>query len=395
MQHIAVVGASLAGLRAVEALRRRGYAGALTLIGDEPRRPYDRPPLSKQVLAGDWPEDRVFFRQKEGYEALDLDLRLGVRATGLDGVARSLHLSDGSALSYGGLVIATGARARELPNPQGLSGVHVLRSLEDSLRLRDELPSARRVAIVGAGFIGLEVASVCRAKGLAVTAIEMAPVPLARILGEPVARAVVGLHEAEGVQFRNGVSVTGLEGEGRVQAVLLSDGSQVETDLVVVGIGVVPNTEWLAGSGVALSNGVVCDARCATALPQVVAAGDVARFFNPRFGIDQRIEHWTHAVEMANAAAQCLLDGAAAPEFAPVPYFWSDQYDVKIQFAGQVQPEDEVRVLEGSLTDRSERKLVVAYGRAGQLTGALTWNRPPRLIQLRRAIGQETKLADL
>lgn len=392
MERIVVVGASLAGLRAVEALRREGYDGRLSLVGDEPHAPYDRPPLSKQVLRGEWGTERIDLRRGDGLDELSLDLHLGVRATALDADARTVELSSGERLDYDGLVIATGARARRLPLGEGLAGMHVLRSLDDALALRDALAAKPRVCVIGAGFIGLEVAASCRALGLEVSAVETLPLPLSNKLGEPMGRAIAELHRAEGVDLRCGVAVSAIEGDGRVERVVLEDGTVLSADLVVVGVGVQPNVEWLQGSGVELDDGVVCDERCATALPDVVAAGDVARWPNALFGETMRVEHWTHAVEMANAAAARLLQGHDGVEpFAPVPYFWSDQYDVKIQFAGRARPDDELRVIEGG---PDARKLVALYGRAGEVTGVLAWNRPPKLIAYRRQIAQGLAWAD-
>jgi NADPH-dependent 2,4-dienoyl-CoA reductase/sulfur reductase-like enzyme len=381
---VVVVGASLAGLRAVEALRRDGFAGPLTLVGAESHRPYDRPPLSKQVLLGEWDESRVFFRQKDGYDALDLELRLGCPAVALDAEARELHLADGVRLGYGGLVIATGGAPRKLPGP-GLAGVHVLRSLDDARAVRQALLQRPRVAIVGAGFIGLEVAAACRKLGLPVTVVETLPVPLAGVLGLQMGERVAELHREAGVELRCGVAVQALRGESQVTGLVLSDGSEVAAELVVVGIGVRPCTEWLESSGLALDNGVLCDERCAASLPDVVAAGDVARWHNPLFGETMRVEHWTHAVEQANAAVARLLRGPAVEPFAPVPYFWSDQYDVKLQFAGRVRADDELQVVVGQLSDR---KFVALYGRAGRLTGVLGFNAPAQVMQFRRKIAE-------
>jgi 3-phenylpropionate/trans-cinnamate dioxygenase ferredoxin reductase subunit len=382
-KEIIVVGASLAGLRAVEALRRRGYDGRLVLIGEEARRPYDRPPLSKQVLRGEWEPERTELKAR--YDTLDLDLRLGHRAVSLDTRERRVTLADGERLPYDGLVIATGAAARSLPGGEGLSGVYTLRTWDDAIAIRDALAKRPRVAIVGAGFIGLEVAASCRALGLDVTVVEMADVPLAHAIGETMGRAVTDFHRARGVVMRTGVSVLGFVGEREVAGLRLSDGTAVDAEVVVVGVGVVPATSWLAGSGVAVASGVVCDARGATNVPGVVACGDVARWENPLFGESMRVEHWTNAVEQAGAAAQTLLDGDAAPPLASVPYFWSDQYDAKIQFAGKITPGDTLKVVEGSV---EEKNLVALYGRAGKLRGVLAVNKPVALIRNRKAIAE-------
>lgn len=386
-REVVVVGASLAGLRAVETLRERGYDGRLTLIGAEPHEPYDRPPLSKQFLTGSFSRERVALRQ-DGCAALALDLRLGRRAVALDVRERQLTLDDGARVVYDGLVIATGATPRLLPGAAGIGGVHVLRTLDDAVALRAAFAHKPRVAVVGAGFIGLEVAASCRTIGLDVTVVEFAPVPLAHALGVDAGASVARMHGDHGVAFRLGVGVRALEsdGSGHVTALSLSDGTRVPADLVVAGIGVVPETAWLEGSGVRLDQGVVCDATLATGVPGVVAAGDVARWPNARFGETMRIEHWSNAVEQGRAAAMRLLAGEGeAPPFAPVPYFWSDQYDVKLQFAGHRRAGDESRVVEGSL---AERAYVVLYGREGRLTGVLACNRPQALARYRKRVAE-------
>ena len=385
LQTVAVVGTSLAGLRAVETLRRQGYDGRLIWIGAEPHLPYDRPPLSKELLRGDWEATRIALR-RQGYDELELDLRLGCRATGLDPVARTLELAEGKRVRYDGLVIATGAMPRQLPATPALEGVHLLRSLDDSLAIRQELEKSPRVVVVGAGFIGAEVAASCRARGLEVTVIEPLPVPLMRGLGRAMGEVCAELHRSHGVDLRCGVGVEGLEGAGRIERVRLDDGRTLAADLVVVGIGVSPATEWLESSGLSLNDGVVCDATCATAAPGVVAAGDVARWYNPLFDESMRVEHWTNAVEQGVAAAMRLLAGPEAAEtFANVPLFWSDQYGVKIQFTGRMRPDDEFRLVHGSI---EERRFVALYGRAGRLVGALAFNRPRHLMSYRQLIGE-------
>jgi 3-phenylpropionate/trans-cinnamate dioxygenase ferredoxin reductase component len=386
VRRILVVGASLAGLRAAEALRREGFAGELVLVGEEPHAPYDRPPLSKELLRGAWEPPRLDLRRGQSLDELALELHLGARARGLYARARRVALADGRELAYDGLVIATGAAARALPFGGELEGVHLLRTLDDALAIRAGLAARPRVCVFGAGFIGLEVAATCRALGLSVVAVEPQRLPLLDRLGEPMARSIAELHRAHGVTLRCGVQVTGLAGARRVERVQLGDGSAIDADLVVVGIGVRPATDWLAGSGLALQDGVLCDATCAASLPDVVAAGDVARWPNARFAETMRVEHWSHAVEMASHAARRLLGGASFTEpFAPVPYFWSDQYDVKIQFAGRVRPEDELAIVEAAEQDG---KLVALFGREGKLTAVLTWNRPQQLVRYRRMIAE-------
>ncbi|MGH9289780.1 MAG: NAD(P)/FAD-dependent oxidoreductase [Acidimicrobiales bacterium] len=394
---IVVVGASLAGLRAAEELRSQGFGGAVTVVGDEVHAPYDRPPLSKQVLAGHWDVDRVALTvgADGGIDALDLDWRLGTLAKGLDLGARQVVLADGERLGFDGLVIATGATPRRLPGSEGLAGVHTLRTLDDCLAVRAEVDAAaRRLVVVGAGFIGAEVAATCRTRGLDVTILEALPVPLGQALGEEMGAVLADVHRDHGVDVRLGTAVAGLDGDdGRVERVRLADGSVIEADLVVVGIGVVPNTGWLEGSGLTLDDGVVCDATTLAA-PGVVGAGDVARWPSRRFGELMRVEHWDNAITMGAHAARRLLvwldteeaggDATREPEpYDPVPWFWSDQYDRKIQLAGRSAGADEVRVVDGST---EERQFVALYRRGDRVVGALAMNRPRQLFAYQRLI---------
>jgi len=382
---VTIVGASLAGLRAAETLRRDGFDGPITLIGDEAHEPYDRPPLSKQVLAGDWEPDRIALTPSDKLADLDLDPRFGATAAGFDLASRTLRLTggqtEGETLEVDALLIATGARCRTLGEPR--EGVHVLRSLDDCLALRADFDAAPdRVVVVGAGFIGAEVAATARTRGLDVTVVEALPAPLIRVLGPEMGEVCAAVHRDHGVDLRTGVGVEGFDGAGRVERVRLTDGSAVDASVVVVGIGVVPNTEWLEGSGLALDDGVVCDA-AGLAAPGVAAAGDVARWPNRRFGEVMRVEHWDNAAAQGAHSARALL-GAAEP-YEPVPWFWSDQYDRKIQLAGHVRPDDEVRVVAGSV---AERRFAALYGRGGRLMGALGFNRPRHVMRYRAMIEQ-------
>ncbi|MGI5405802.1 NAD(P)/FAD-dependent oxidoreductase [Streptomyces chartreusis] len=370
MRRIVVVGASAAGLAAAETLRREGYDGTLTLVGDEPLAPYDRPPLSKQLLAGEWEPGRLDLRTPDGLAALDLDLRLGVPATGLRLADTEVDLGDGSAVPYDGLIIATGVRPRRLPG----AGGHVLRTLDDAMRLRARLVPGRRLVVVGAGFLGAEAAAVARRLGCKVTLLEPAPVPLAHAVGARVGEMLTDAHRERGVDLRSGVTVTEVTGHG----VRLADGELVEADEVLTAVGSLPNTDWLGGSGLTVGDGVVCD-ECCGAARDVCAAGDVARWFNPLFGRSMRIEHRTNAAEQGMAAARNLLRPEARKPFAPVPYFWSDQYDMKIQAYGYLRGHDEVAVVEG---DVAERRFVAAYRTGDRVAGALAVGVPPR--ELRR-----------
>ncbi|MFF0428032.1 NAD(P)/FAD-dependent oxidoreductase [Streptomyces sp. NPDC004520] len=380
MRTVAVVGASLAGLSAARALRKQGYDGRLVLIGDEPHRPYDRPPLSKEFLAGRVGEADLAL-EADG-EDLGADWLLGVRATGLDRADRSVRLADGRTVRADGIVIATGAAARTLPGSEGLAGVHTLRTLDDARALRDELARGGRLVVIGGGFIGAEVASTAYALGLDVTVIEAAPTPLAGPLGETMGGVVSALHADHGVRLLCGVGVKGLSGERRVDAVLLEDGRSVPADTVVVGVGARPCVEWLEGSGVALDNGVTCGADGRTSLAGVVAVGDCANWYDPHTGSQRRVEHWTGALERPAAAVAALLaHGATEPGVPRPPYFWSDQYGVKIQFVGHAAGADSVTVEEGA-TD--ERSFLAVYRRSGMPVAVLGMNQPRLFTRWRK-----------
>jgi NADPH-dependent 2,4-dienoyl-CoA reductase/sulfur reductase-like enzyme len=394
LEHVAVVGASLAGLRAIEELRAAGFDGRITAVGAEAHLPYDRPPLSKQVLAGAWEPDATMLAPVgASIEGLDVEWRLGSAATGLDLARRRVDLADGTAVDFDGLVIATGASVRHLPGQPHLPGIHTLRTLDDCLALKADLDaSPQRVVVVGAGFIGAEVAATARGKGLDVTVLEALAVPLERVLGPAIGAVCADVHREHGVDLRLSTGVEGFVGTDRVEGVVLSDGSTVAADVVVVGVGVAPNTSWLAGSGIHIDNGVVCDETCLAA-PGVVAAGDVARWPNRRFDEVMRVEHWDNAQDQGAHAARRLLHGDApgAEPYEPVPWFWSDQYDRKIQLAGRSGPEDEVAIVDGSL---EERRFVALYGRAGRLVGVLGFNRPAPVMRYRQQIAAGTSWAD-
>jgi NADPH-dependent 2,4-dienoyl-CoA reductase/sulfur reductase-like enzyme len=385
ISRIAVVGASLAGLRAIEFVRRANFAGELVLIGDEPHLPYDRPPLSKQFLRGEWDRERLALRRKT-YDDLNAELVLGHRALSLDCAAREVRLEGGRTVGFDGLVIATGAEIRRLPGQPNLDGIFTLRTLEDSLAIRDALASQPRVAVIGAGFIGAEVAASARQLGLDVTLIEALQTPLAESLGTRLGGRLQTIHEVHGVRVLCGRRVEGFGGSERVASVELDDGTEVPCDLVVVGIGVTPSVSWLEGSGVELDDGVRCDSTLAASVPGIVAAGDVASWHNPLFSERMRIEHWTNAVEQARHAVSTLLaaPGDAKP-FESVPIFWSDQFDIKIQGVGRPRPSDELIVVQ---VPADGEKMVALYGRAGRLVGAVTFNQAPKLIQLRMLIAK-------
>ncbi|WP_028925983.1 NAD(P)/FAD-dependent oxidoreductase [Pseudonocardia acaciae] len=388
---LVIVGASLAGLRAAQAARRAGHSGPLTLVGGEEHLPYDRPPLSKDYLVAgdDGPEDPTYRTEDQLRDELELDLRLGTWATGLDAARKVVELDEG-ALEYDALVIATGAAPRTLPGASELAGVHTLRTLDDAVAIRAALDAGARTVVVGAGFIGSEVASSARKRGLPVTVLEALPVPLVRAVGEEMGRACAELHRAHGTELRCGVKVTGLVGSsssgGTVTGVALDDGSVLPADLVVVGTGVTPCTGWLAGSGLRLherDGGIICDQTLATGLPGVYAAGDVAHFPHPLFdGLLMRLEHWTNASEQGMLAARNALDPAEAKPSASVPYFWSDWYDSRIQFVG-IPAADEIRVVSEEL---GEDKFLALYRRGDRLTGCISIDRPAQIMKYRRMI---------
>jgi NADPH-dependent 2,4-dienoyl-CoA reductase/sulfur reductase-like enzyme len=380
VRHIAIVGASLAGINAVEGLREHGYQDEITLIDADPQLPYDKPPLSKAALAGTVGYDRTPLRPDEWYAEQRVSLRLGTRVVGVDGPGRTLALEDGRTLGFDGLVIASGSTARPLPVPCDERGrIHLLRTMEDSRRLQDELVPGRHLAIVGGGFIGLEVASTARRLGLDVTVVEMASAPLGRVFGPEVGSWFRRLHERSGIEIRCAAALdevtTGADG----LKLRFRDGPGLLADVVLAGVGAMPATGWLAGSGVVVDNGVRCAPDLSTGVPGVVAAGDVAHWHNSLFDEGMRIEHWTNAVEQGRHAAATLL-GDPAP-YSPVPYFWTDQLDAKVRFVGRAASDDDIVVEEPK-----ENALVALFGRNGVLRGAVCVNAPRRLAQYRAAI---------
>lgn len=383
IRRVAVVGASLAGVRATESLRAEGFDGDIVLVGAESHLPYDRPPLSKQYLTGDWSTDRLPLRPRSHYDDLGVDLRLGTAAAGVDLRTGRLDLADGSDVAFDGLVIATGATPRTL-RAEALAGVTVLRTLDDAAELRQSLlgRDGARLVVIGGGFIGLEVAASARSMGIHVTVVEAADRLLARVDDRRAGETVEGLHREHGVEFRLGTGVSGIRGSDRVESVLLTDGSTLTADAVVVGIGATPAVDWLAGSGLRLDDGVVCDSACFAA-PRVVAAGDVARWYDTRSGRLTRHEHWTNATEQASRAAANLLNGPdGAVPYVPVPYVWSDQYGLRFQTAGQLSDSAERR-WEGS---PDAPRFVTQHLTDGRLTGVVGMGMNREFIAYRRQL---------
>ena len=387
---VVVVGASLAGWRAVETLRAEGFDGGITLVGQELHLPYDRPPLSKQVLAGTWPPEKAVLADRKRSSELRVHEVLGHRAMRLDVGARKVEIDDGTVLTGDAVVLTTGAAPRQLPGTEGLSerdGLFTLRTLDDSLALRAALTAVEscRVIVIGAGFIGAEVASTCAGLGCRVTVVEAMEIPLSNVLGPMIGAHCGSLHGAHGVDLRTGVGVAGvrrLADSGPGLAVELASGDVLESDVVVVGIGVAPAVEWLKDSGLTLDNGVLCDDRLFAA-DGVVAAGDLARWAWRHDGSEEqiRIEHWQVAAEAGAAAARSVLAGPAeARPFTPIPYFWSDQFDIRFQVLGNPGGNDEVEIVDGSL---AEGKFVALFGRAGRLRAAMAIGRPRHLMGFR------------
>ncbi|MFD7656247.1 NAD(P)/FAD-dependent oxidoreductase [Actinosynnema sp. NPDC059797] len=378
---VLVVGASAAGLATAEALRRKGYTGGLTLIGDEPHPPYDRPPLSKQVLAGAWEPERARLRGDDVLEALGARFVLGDRAVALDLDDRAVTTASGLTLRADAVVLATGVRPRTLPDQDGLAGAHVLRTLDDALALRADLlrPGVTRLVVVGDGVLGAEVAATARTLGLDVTLAGPQAAPLAAQLGPLVAGLLADLHAERGVRLRLGAAVLGLTAAaGRVTGVRLEGGEELPADVVLVALGAVPDTGWLEGSGLTLDNGVVCDARCRAA-DGVYAVGDVARWRHEPLGALVRLENRTNATEQAAAVADNVLGANRA--YAPVPYFWTDQFDARLHVYGT--PTDEADVVAGEV---AARRFVVTHRRAGEPVGVLGWNMPKQARQHRQEL---------
>ncbi|MFE5704771.1 NAD(P)/FAD-dependent oxidoreductase [Rhodococcus koreensis] len=383
MDRLVVVGASLAGLRAAETARREGFAGSLVMVGDERHLPYQRPPLSKQILMRTLDADQAALR----IDDLDVQWMLGEPARSLDIARREITLEGGGALGFDGLVIATGTHARKIAGlePDG-SRVHVLRSLDDAAALTTKLQHAAHVVVVGGGFIGCEVASACRQLGVEVTIVEAQSHLLKRAVGPEVGDAIASLHCRNGVDLRLGAGLRALEHGVKSEQVVLTDGSVLSADLVVLGLGASPATDWLRGSGVDLDDGVVCDASLRVrGAVGVTAAGDVARWPNGRYGHSMmRLEHWTNASEQGSAAVHTLLAdaaGKAAEPFETVPYFWSDQFGVRVQSVGMPALASSYRVIAGSLASDS---FLIEYHDGNELVGVVALGMQSRILKYRR-----------
>lgn len=381
---LVVVGASLAGIRAAEAARAGGFTGSITLIGDEIHPPYDRPSLSKKFLEPAVDADAIHLTTTEELEAKQIQLALGERATYLDTAAGVVGTEAGEH-HYSAAIIATGSAASTLPWGNDLDGVHTLRTLEDARVVRKALDSGARTVIVGGGFVGAEVATAARKRGLPVTIVEAATVPLVRAVGNEMGSALARLHERNGAELLCGIGVAGLRGNGRVHTVELADGREIQADLVVVGIGTRPATGWLEGSGLVLDDGVVCDAGLRSSVDGVFAAGDVARWTNTLFDQPMRIEHFTAAAEQGRWVGRQVAGHMPNEPFVAVPYFWSDWYGDRIQFVGVVT--DDHEVVEGDL---DSQHFVTLFRRNGHVVGALTLNGQRQIMKYRRFIADRS-----
>lgn len=383
VQHVVVIGAGLGGLRTVELLRAEGFPGRISLVGDEPHQPYDRPPLSKQILAGQWPEHRAALHRGE-LPDLDIALHLGRSAVGADRAA--VELDDGTRLAYDALVVATGVRPRRLPGQPDHPELHVLRTLEDCRGLRDSLSRARSLLVVGAGFIGAEVAATARTAGLAVTMLEALPVPFARVLGEQMGLLCARLQTEHGVAVRCGVRLEGFQVPGPETggiAVRLADKTIVRADCGVVGVGTVIENGWLAGLGLPTDSGLLCDsAGLVEGTANVYAVGDIAAWRHPTVGDRPRLEHWTSATEQAAVLAQRIAGKPVTRQADVVPYFWSDQYGLTLQLIGRAELASTVEVLHDPGTIKGT---VAGYFAGGRLVAVLAFH-APRLLNRYRAL---------
>ena len=383
---IVIVGGGLAAARTAEQLRRADYTGPIMIVSDEVHLPYDRPPLSKEVLRKE--VDDVALKPREWYDENDITLRLGSAATSLDTHEQTVTLDDGTVLGYDELVIATGLVPRRIPAFPDLDGIRVLRSFDESMALREHASAARRAVVIGAGFIGCEVAASMRGLGVDVVLVEPQPQPLAAVLGEQIGELVARLHRDEGVDVRLGLGVAEVRGEGHVDTVVLTDGTEMPADLVVVGIGSRPATEWLDGSGIEVDNGVICDEAGRTSAPNVWALGDVASWRDP-MGHQARVEHWSNVAEQARVVVPAML-GRDTPSNVVVPYFWSDQYDVKIQCLGEPHATDIVHLVEDD-----GRKFLAYYERDGVLVGVVGGGLPGKVMKVRGKIAAGTPISEM
>jgi 3-phenylpropionate/trans-cinnamate dioxygenase ferredoxin reductase subunit len=401
-QTMVIAGAGLAGAKAAQALRDEGFDGRVVLLGSEDERPYERPPLSKEVLRGDEPREKVYVHDESFYAEHEIELRTGTSVETVDTASSEVVLGDGERLRYDALLLATGASPRRLRLPGAdLDGVHELRTLADCDALRERLVDGARLAVIGAGWIGSEVAASARQKGVDVTVVEPLWVPLERVLGVEVGAVYRDLHAEHGVRLLLGRGVAGFEGDGHVSAVRTDDGERIDCDFVVVGVGVTPRTELAQQAGIEVDDGIVVDEYLQTSCPGVFAAGDVARAQHPLWRSSIRVEHWANALNQGPAAARNMLGARVA--YDRVPYFFSDQYDVGMEYSGYAPQWDEV-VLRG---DPAAREFIAFWLREGRVQAGMNVNvwdvtddiqalvRSGQAVDRGRLADPDTPLADL
>ena len=382
-----IVGANLAGGSAAETLRREGFDGLIHLIGLEPDRPYDRPPLSKEYLRGEKEREKLFFKPPEFYDEQEIGLRLGTGATRLDPAGQTVELDTGETLKYDKLLLATGGRIRKLKVPgTDLEEVYYLRTIGNSQRLAESINRSRKAVVVGAGFIGSEVAASLRMKGLDVTLLEIEPVPLRHVLGDELGEIYAGIHRGHGVDLRLSEGIAEIQGHRRAERVITSSGASIDCDLVVIGVGVAPQTRLVDGTGIEVDNGILVDEYCRTSLPNIFAAGDVANWWHPGLGQRLRVEHWDNALNQGAAAARSML--GRQESYAPLLYFWSDQYDLNIQYLGHAVKWDHI-VYRG---DPQQQKFTAFFMDDGLVLAALVVNRFKDLRPTRTLIGQKMRV---
>jgi 3-phenylpropionate/trans-cinnamate dioxygenase ferredoxin reductase component len=386
---IVVIGGGQAGAQALQSLRQGGYTGALTMIGDEPALPYQRPPLSKAYMKGEMTEERLYFRPAPWYQDQNIEVILSTRATGIDRTNRKVELTHGGHVDYDALIIATGSRPRPLPlKGATLQGVHDLRDLSDVERIRPNMIAGRKMVIIGAGYIGLEAAAVARQMGLDVTVLEMAPRVLARVTSPVMSAFFETEHHAQGVTILTDARLDHLDAtDGKVSAAILADGTRLDADIVLVGIGILPNEELARDAGIACNNGILVDRDARTSDPRVFAAGDCASRPLVHYGRSGRLESVHNAIEQGKLAAAAILGKPRPAE--DCPWFWSDQYDLKLQIAGLSQDYDEI-VVRG---DPKDRKFAAFYLRNGTLIAVDAVNSAPEFLASKKLIMTGAKIA--